>query len=206
MSWLDFFQPCYFVPQPTLTESNLPPESNRVFIVTGGYSGVGKELVKLLYQAHGIIYIAGRNVSKAHAAIEETKSLFRASDHRLEYLSLNLATLSTIKTSAEAFMARESRLDVLTNNPDFMTPSVGSRAAQGHELQMGTHALGHFLFTMHLLPILQKTASISPPNTVRVTWASLPRDFHGSSMWHDMGHRNQHPSHPRQSDARLPKK
>lgn len=43
--------------------------------------------------------------------------------------------------------------------------------AQGHELQMGTNCLGHFLFTQLLYPLIQKTIASSPPNSVRVTWA-----------------------------------
>ncbi|KAK4506038.1 hypothetical protein PRZ48_004003 [Zasmidium cellare] len=177
MSWTDFFQSCHFIPQPTLTERNLPSQSGRVFIVTGGYAGVGAELVKLLYQAHGTIYIAGRSASKAATAIDMIKALFPSSDGRLEFLHLDLADLSTIKTSAETFMSKESRLDVLTNNAGVMTPSVGSRTAQGHELQIGTNALGHYLFTTLLLPVLLKTASISPSNAVRITWASSLATF-----------------------------
>ena len=52
-----------------------------------------------------------------------------------------------------------------------MTPPKGSQTAQGHELQMGTNVLGHFLFTKLLLPLLEKTAATAPPNSVRVTWA-----------------------------------
>lgn len=68
-------------------------------------------------------------------------------------------------------MAKETRLDVLTNNAGLMTPPEGSTTAQGFELQMGTNALGPFLFTMCLLPALRKTAQTAAPGSVRVTWA-----------------------------------
>jgi retinol dehydrogenase 12 len=42
---------------------------------------------------------------------------------------------------------------------------------QGHELHMVTNCLGPWLLTHFLHPILSSTASISPPNTVRVSWA-----------------------------------
>ena len=32
------------IPPPTLTEANLPDQTGRVHIVTGGYAGVGQEL------------------------------------------------------------------------------------------------------------------------------------------------------------------
>lgn len=52
-----------------------------------------------------------------------------------------------------------------------MSPPVGSEGAQGHELQMVTNTLGPWMFTMALLPLLQKTAAMSPAGAVRVTWS-----------------------------------
>jgi len=72
----------------------------------------------------------------------------------------------------DGFLEREQRLDVLTNNAGVMIPPDGSKDAQGHELQMGTNCLGPYLFTQLLTPLLQKTASSSPPGSVRVTWAA----------------------------------
>lgn len=45
------------------------------------------------------------------------------------------------------------------------------RDRQGHELQVGTNCLGHFLLTQLLHPILTRTAATAPTNTVRVAWA-----------------------------------
>jgi retinol dehydrogenase-12 len=41
--------------------------------VTGGYSGVGYELVKILYSKNGVVYIAGRDEKKAAEAIARIK-------------------------------------------------------------------------------------------------------------------------------------
>ncbi|KAF7196804.1 Short-chain dehydrogenase/reductase sthC [Pseudocercospora fuligena] len=56
----------FFPPPPTLTESNLPSQSGKVFIVTGGAAGVGYELSKILYHAGGKVYIAGRSEKNAN--------------------------------------------------------------------------------------------------------------------------------------------
>ncbi|KAK4544627.1 hypothetical protein LTR36_004199 [Oleoguttula mirabilis] len=171
-TWLDALRQCFFIPAPTLTEKNLPDQSGRVFIVTGGYAGVGKELCKILYQKNGTVYVAGRSPDKADAAIDEFKRAFPSSDGKLEFLKLDLADLPTIKASAEDFQKREQRLDVLTNNAGVMTPPAGSKTAQSYELQMGTNCLGPYLFTHYLTPLLQKTAASSLPGSVRVTWAA----------------------------------
>ena len=170
--WWDVFRQCFFVPNPTLTEKNLPSQSGRVFIVTGGYAGCGFELSKILYGKNGTVYVAGRSKDKADKAISEIKTAHPSSDGRLEFLKLDLADLATIKASADEFLKKEQRLDVLTNNAGVMTPPVGSKTEQGYELQMGTNCLGPWLFTHFLTPILQKTAASSPPGSVRVTWAA----------------------------------
>lgn len=53
-----------------------------------------------------------------------------------------------------------------------MTPPAGSVTVQGHELQVGTNSLGHYLLAHLLSPILTRTAASSPKSTVRVTWAA----------------------------------
>lgn len=170
--WTDIFRQCFLIPAPKLTEKNLPDQSGRVHIVTGGYAGVGKELSKILYQKSGTVYIAGRSKKKAERAIDEIKQAHPSSDGRLEFLKVDLADLSSIKPSVDDFLKREQRLDVLTNNAGVMIPPEGSKAAQGHELQMGTNCLGPFLFTNLLAPLVQKTATSSPAGSVRVTWAA----------------------------------
>jgi hypothetical protein len=45
-----FFRQSAWIPNPELTEKNLPNQAGRVFIVTGGYAGIGYELSKILYQ------------------------------------------------------------------------------------------------------------------------------------------------------------
>lgn len=78
--------------------------------------GVGKELCKILYQHNGTVYVAGRSEDKYKTAAEEIKKAHPSSDGRLEFLHLDLADMATIKKSAEDFMKREQRLDVLTNS------------------------------------------------------------------------------------------
>ncbi|KAF2840122.1 NAD(P)-binding protein [Patellaria atrata CBS 101060] len=167
-----FFNQSFFIAEPTLTEKNLPDQFGRVFIITGGYTGVGYQLCKILYQRNGTVYIAGRSESKGRNAIDSIKKDLPDSKGRIEFLLLDLADHATIKESAENFLRREERLDVLTNNAGVMFPPLGTKDAQGNEIQMGTNCLGHFIFTHNLLPILLKTAAKSRPGSVRVTWAA----------------------------------
>ena len=162
----------FFPPKPRLTEANLSSQAGKVFIVTGGYSGIGLELCTILYRAGGKVYLAGRSEAKAQAAIAQIKATPTASPGEIIFLRLSLDDLTTIKPAVESFTSIESRLDVLFNNAGVSLPPRGSVSVQGHELQMATNCLGPYLLTQLLLPILRSTAKTSPPATVRVIWTS----------------------------------
>jgi len=146
--------------------------SLQVFIVTGGSGGLGKELVDILYQHNGRVYIAARSEAKTAAVIAELRAKHPRSTGSLVFLPLQLDDLSTIRATANAFLAAETRLDVLWNNAGVMVPPQGSVTAQGHELQLGVNNLGHFLLTSLLLPVLRQTAQGAAPGSVRVVWVS----------------------------------
>ena len=144
----------------------------QVFIVTGATSGIGQELAEILYSQHANVYVAARSAEKANATIETLKSKHRSSKGDLIFLKLDLNDLTTIKSSAEEFLRKEKRLDVLWNNAGVMIPPQGSKTKQGYELQLGTNNIAPFLFTKLLTPILVDTAKSSPPASIRVVWVS----------------------------------
>jgi NAD(P)-dependent dehydrogenase (short-subunit alcohol dehydrogenase family) len=144
----------------------------KVFIVTGSTSGIGRALAGILYQRNAKVYIAARSETKAHATIDEIKQEHPDSKGELVHLHLDLNDLTTIKASADEFLSKESRLDVLWNNAGVMVPPQGSKSAQGYELQIGTNNLAPFLFTELLHPIMKQTAQTAPKNSVRVIWVS----------------------------------
>ncbi|KAK1979052.1 short-chain dehydrogenase [Colletotrichum cereale] len=161
-----------FPPKASLTEETLPDQRNKVFIVTGSSSGLGKELAKILYCKNAKVYLAARSETRTMAVINELKDLYPQSRGHCEYLQLDLNDLSTIKHSAQEFLRKESHLDVLWNNAGVMTPPQGSKTAQGYELQLGVNALGPFLFTHFLRPALSAAAATAPRDSVRVVWLS----------------------------------
>ncbi len=167
----------WWPPSPQFTEANLPSQKGKVFIVTGGNSGVGFELVKILYRSGAKIYIAGRSEQRVTDAIRKIETLYPADVRRelgeLRFLYLDLADLSTIKTSANAFKARESKLDVLWNNAG-CAPRAGLVSPQGVELTIATNCVGPWLFTQLLLPELRAAAqdSVREQDSVRVIWTS----------------------------------
>lgn len=146
--------------------------SIKVFMITGASSGVGAALASMLFGSNGTIYVAARNEEKATAAMSQIKETHPNSKGVMHFLRLDLNDLTTIKASAEEFLGKETRLDVLWLNAGVMVPPQGSKTAQGYELQLGTNNIAHFLFLHFLHPLLKKTAATAPKNSVRTIWVS----------------------------------
>lgn len=152
----------------TLTETNLPDQAGKTFIVTGGYAGVGKELVQILYSHNAKIYVAARSEGKYLTARDEIKQNHSTSTGELHFLHLDLSDLKSVKAAAVEFLSREWARHVLWNNAGVMIPPQSSLTAQNYELQLGTNNDAPFLFTKLLTPLLLETAKSTPVGDVRV--------------------------------------
>ncbi|KAI8938595.1 hypothetical protein NX059_004469 [Plenodomus lindquistii] len=161
-----------FPPDPTFTEKSGTDLRGKVYIVTGANAGVGKELARLLYSLNGTVYVAARSAEKAQSAIQWIKEQQPNAQGALHHLHLDLGDLQGIKASAEEFLAKEKRLDVLFNNAGVMMPPPGTTTTQGYELQLGTNCIAPFLFTKLLTPIMIETAKKEVTGSVRVIWVS----------------------------------
>ncbi len=136
------------------TAANLPDLSGKVFVVTGGNSGIGLEAARELARKGGHVVVAARDTAKAERALEDIRtSVPHAS---AETLRLDLADLASIRTFASALRARHARLDVLCNNAGVMALPY-RKTADGFEMQLGTNHLGHFALTGLLLDLLLAT-------------------------------------------------
>ena len=161
-----------FPGSPTFTEENLPSQTGKVFIVTGGNSGLGFELAKILYSKEATVYIAGRSQAKTSTAIQTIQTSYPSSSGKLHFLHLDLDDLESVKASAAAFAAQESHLHVLWNNAGISTVPNGSKTKQGIEQHMGTNCVAPLLFSQLLLPQLRSAAAEAPKASVRIVWTS----------------------------------
>ncbi|KAI1154076.1 hypothetical protein F4825DRAFT_208224 [Nemania diffusa] len=167
-------------PPPSFT--SVPPGSQkgRVFIVTGGNTGIGFELCKVLFPSGATIYMASRSKDKAEEAIKTLEaSIPEGTESRgqLKFLHLDLADLKSVKAAAENFAQLEPKLDVLWNNAGIGANVVkfGERTAQDLEPFMGVHCVGTLLFTQLLLPQLRAAVAAAGPSAAgqtRVVWTS----------------------------------
>lgn len=158
----------WFPPKPGFTERDLPSLKGKVFMVTGGTNGVGLELAQMLYEKGGTVYLPCRSAAKGTRTIKSIQTAYPDSVGQLKTLSLDLNDLTSVAACASAFLAQETRLDVLWNNAGISYAPRDEVTAQGHEPHIGINCLGPFLLTKLLLPILKQTASTSSAASTRV--------------------------------------
>ncbi|KAF3056310.1 hypothetical protein GL218_06515 [Daldinia childiae] len=183
----------FFPPKPGFTEKNISDLHGKVYIVTGSNTGVGKETARILYSKNAKVYIAARSQEKAENAIDEISKAFPNSKGGLSFLKLDLSDLTTIKASADEFLSKEKKLDVLFNNAGVQNPlPEPSKTPQGYEYHLGVNSIGTYAFTKLLTPILVSTAKTE--GTSRVIWvSSLATDMTGlKSVGIDMSNLDYH--------------
>ncbi|KAL6244030.1 hypothetical protein RBB50_008899 [Rhinocladiella similis] len=139
-------------------DRDIPDLSGRVYLVTGGNSGLGYETIRQLARHNPQkIWMGARNKAKAEAAIEAIQRANKIQCAPIEFLELDLASFESIKAAARRLNLETNRLDVLINNAGIMACPEG-QTKEGYELQFGTNHLGHALLTQLLMPKLKQTA------------------------------------------------
>lgn len=179
-----------FPGKPTFTEKDVGDQVGKVFMVTGGNSGLGYELVKILYSKNATVYMASRSQSRAEEAIKTIKASITSTSGQIKILVVDVADLTTIKPAVEKFSAQESKLDVLWNNAGVGACPAGSKTKQDYELLMGTNDVGPYLLTKLLLPLIQAAAKTAQPNKARIVWAGSPIVEMAPSGGMDLNHLN----------------
>jgi NAD(P)-dependent dehydrogenase (short-subunit alcohol dehydrogenase family) len=139
---------------------------DKICIVTGGNTGIGKATVAGLAQRGATVVIACRAVDKGKAALDEIAA--RTGSKDLHVMRLDLASLESVRAFATAFTATFTRLDVLVANAGVMTQKR-QLTGDGLEMNFGVNHVGHFLLTELLLPLLKRSA----PSRIVVVSSSL---------------------------------
>ncbi|WP_304992529.1 SDR family NAD(P)-dependent oxidoreductase [Burkholderia plantarii] len=120
--------------------------SGRTAVVTGGYSGLGRETARALRAAGASVIVPARDVARAEAALAGIDAQVHPMD---------LLDPASIDAFAASLAARVPALHMLVNSAGIMAVPERTLDARGHELQFATNHLGHFQLTTRLLPLLR---------------------------------------------------
>ena len=138
-----------------MSPANVHDLANKTFIVTGASTGIGKITAKELARAGAHVLLACRSKAKTDAVIEEIKR--ETSNANAWYVQLDLGDLASVRTCAEAILARNVPIHGLINNAGL----AGHRGLtkDGFEVTWGTNHLGHYLFTRLLLDRIKQAGT-----------------------------------------------
>ncbi len=156
------------------TEDQLPDLTGKIYLITGGNSGIGFEAAKMLGQAGADLIIAARNQEKGERACAELKE---TSANKVHLVSLDLADMRSIKSCDKEVRIITQKLDGLVNNAGLMqTPE--QKTKDGFELQFGVNHLGHFLLNGLLFDVVEKASG-------RIVVISSIAHKYGRIFWPD---------------------
>ncbi|XP_034654728.1 retinol dehydrogenase 12 isoform X2 [Drosophila subobscura] len=130
-------------------------ETEKVIIVTGSNSGIGKETVRELAKRGATVYMACRDMKKCEEAREEI--VLETKNKYVYCRECDLASLDSIRNFVAAFKREQKTLNVLINNAGVMR-CPRSHTKDGFEMQLGVNHMGHFLLTTLLLDLLKISA------------------------------------------------
>ncbi|MFZ4893457.1 SDR family NAD(P)-dependent oxidoreductase [Plantibacter sp. Mn2098] len=128
--------------------------TGKLAIVTGGYSGLGKETVRALVGAGADVVVPARRVE---AAREELADIDGSAEH-VEVDEMDLSDLASVRAFAERFLASGRSIDIIIDNAGVMA-APETRVGPGWELQFATNHLGHFALVNLLWPAVVKGGS-----------------------------------------------
>jgi len=130
------------------TEADVPDQSGRTAVITGGNSGIGFEAARVLAERGARLFIGCRDQGKAHDAVLRIRATAPGAEVRV--VPMDLASLRSVRAAAAQIRSSCEGIDLLINNAGVMMPPYGV-TADGFELQLGINHLGHFALTGLLL-------------------------------------------------------
>jgi len=121
--------------------------AGKIVIVTGGYSGLGRETTRVFQVAGAKVIVPARDQEKASMAL--------AGFQGVEIETMDLMSPVSIDAFAAKFLASGRPLHILVNCAGIMACPL-MRDSRGYEAQFSTNHLGHFQLTARLWPALRQ--------------------------------------------------
>lgn len=136
---------------------DIPDLAGQTWLVTGATSGVGLETARTAAANGARVILAVRDTARGRAVADGMSGEARV-------VELDLASLASVRRAAEEVLADPAEsIDVLVNNAGAIT-ARRQETDDGFEMLLGTNALGPFLLTTLLLPLVRRRVVVVASN------------------------------------------
>ena len=126
---------------------------DKICLVTGGSSGVGKATAMGLARLGANVIITSRNEEKANQVLKEI--ITKTGNANIHWMFSDLSTTASIQKFVSSFAVRYDRLHILSNNAGLI--QLGRKeTSEGIEKTLAIDYLSHFVLSNLLLNLLQK--------------------------------------------------
>ena len=115
------------------TIADIPSQSGKLALVTGGTRGLGFETARALARAGAEVVLTGRNDAKGNEAVVKIRQ--QSASVKVEYQRCDLANSASVRDFARRFADTRAALHLLVNNAGVMAiprrkqPRTGSRCS-----------------------------------------------------------------------------
>ena len=161
---------------------------NKIFVITGATSGIGKALALAVAKTGETTVIVARAAERGQAVLKEIKSLTQNSNVDLQLCDLSV--LSSVRNLAEILKSKYEKINVLINNAGiYKRKRVVT--VDGFEEMFAANHLGPFLLTNLLLESLQaavqadgsaRVLNITAPSTTQLNFEDLQGERNFNSL------------------------
>jgi NAD(P)-dependent dehydrogenase (short-subunit alcohol dehydrogenase family) len=141
--------------QPVWSAGDIPDQTGRVAVITGGAAGIGLETARALALRGANVVLACRDQGRGDRAARHLGAR-TSGGGQPDVVVLDLASLRSVRAAADEIRSRFSRIDLLINNAGVMAIPF-QLSDDGIELTFATNHLGHFALTGLLLDRLTAT-------------------------------------------------
>ncbi len=126
---------------------------NKKMVISGATSGLGKAAVNKLAEQGNDLILIGRSKEKGQALIDSLYKRFP--EQSFHYYSADCSSIDATKQTVEAIKKEHDKIDVILNNVGGVF-SKFELTKEGYERTIATNHLSYFVFTLGLLPLLNK--------------------------------------------------
>ena len=129
--------------------------TEKVYLVTGSNSGIGKATVLGLAEKGASVVMVVRNKEKGETTRQDV--IKQTGNSNVDLMICDLASMAAIRQFTKSFKEQYDRLDALINNAGAVINKYDV-TPEGFERTLAVNYLAPFLLTHDLLPLLKETA------------------------------------------------
>ena len=160
------------------------PIADRIAVITGASSGIGKETAKALAAQGWRVIGTGRDAGRMAEAEAEIRAVSTTGE--VDMVHADLSSMAATSRAAEAIEQLTDRIDLLVNNAGGMAKEL-VLTAEGNDSNFAGNHLGPFLLTDKLTPLLRRAAAEAPSGSVRIIAVSSDAsEFIPGLNWDDL--------------------